>query len=1001
MVRRQCDRFAGETASVSAKARRSSSGVQTEALESRRLMAATMSESAVQVAATAAVTLPARQVENLDRGLIALHKGNGSVYLSWRLLGLDPSNIGFNVYRSVNGAAATKLNGSPITATTDYTSNGNNTSNSNAFFVRPVVNGVEQVASKTVTISANSTAKQYLSIPLVAPPNATTPDGVEHVYSANDASVADLDGDGEYEVLLKWVGEDGDAFGYTPNMYVDAYKLDGTRLWRIDLGKNIKAGAQFMQFLAYDLDGDGKAEVAMNTADGAVSGTGQIIGSATADYRTATGYTATTGPEFLTIFNGLTGAILASTNLSPARGSVTDWGDNYGHRSTTFNATIAYLDGQRPSIVFGRGIYHAMGGSYTNAKTELVAWDWRNGQLTKRWTFTAREGANAVNPTYVGQGNHNISVGDVDGDGKDEILWGAMAVNDNGAPLYSTRLGHGDAFHLADMDPSRPGLETFSPHESPTEYTRDTDGDGVVEDNGGSYRDAATGEVLFGIPGNGADVGRGVAMDIDPAPGFEMWTSADDGIWNVNGTRIQDKPSNMFQNFGIWWDADLYREMLDATTISDWNVSGGTGTGYRVNFDLDPSIGGVQQYAPGSTSNNSTKQTPALSGDILGDWREEVMFRTTDSTELRIFSTIIPAANRMVTLMHDVQYRESIAWQQNYYNQPPQTSFFLGNGMTTPPTPNVYYGGVATVYTRPDVYQAELAAYGGGVTLDSNNTGFNGTAFANFPAAGGYVQFNNVDGGIGGMITISFRNALGVTASRTGKLTVNGVAQNATFTSTTAWTNWTLYTVTVPLTPGAVNTIRLESTGQDLANIDELRVNAIVPNPPPTLSSIVIDDGTTQRSMVRKLAITFDRSVTLGSGAVEVKRNSTGALVPLVFSNPSGDGRTYVVTFTGSGIVGGSLADGIYTLTLRAAAVRDAYDQALAGGDQTITVHRFYGDNDGDRDVDNLDALRFRQAQGSASGQAAYRSWLDFDADGDVDNLDALRFRQRQGTSIS
>ena len=294
--------------------------------------------------------------------------------------------------------------------------------------------------------------------------------------------------------------------------------------------------------------------------------------------------------------------------------------------------------------------------------------------MTEVWTFTANEGSPTgnENPTYVGQGNHNLSVGDVDGDGRDEINWGAMAVDDDGTGLFSTGIGHGDAMHMSDMDPSNPGLEVFKPNESSWEYA----------DSAAVMYDAQTGAKLVKIPGTG-DIGRGVAGDIDPnSPGYELWATTDGYIYAADGTQLYSTPSNMFMNFLVWWDGDLSRELLDQTTISEWNNPG------RSNFILDPQSN--SQYAPGCSSNNSTKATPALSGDIWGDWREEVIWRTSDNQALRIFSTPIETDVRMVTLMHDLQYREAVAWQNVYYNQPPHPSFLLGAGMEVPTAPDVY-----------------------------------------------------------------------------------------------------------------------------------------------------------------------------------------------------------------------------------------------------------------------------------------------------------------------
>jgi rhamnogalacturonan endolyase len=633
-----------------------------------------------------------RQVELLDRGVVAIRRSTTQAYIGWRLLGTDPTGIAFNVYRAAGAGAPVKLNAAPLTTTTDFVDSTANFAVSNTYHVRAVINGVEQPAIKSFALAANATVGYYLEVPLQVPVGGTTPSGEAYTYTANDASVGDLDGDGEYEIILKWEptnAKDNAHSGYTGNVYIDAYKLNGTQLWRIDLGRNIRAGAHYTQFIVYDLDGDGRAEVSLKTAPGTVDGVGNFVlmgsDSATADYRNGSGYILA-GPEYLTVFNGQTGANMATVAYQPARGSVSQWGDSYGNRVDRFAGAVAYLDGERPSLVMSRGYYgpQSSGGS---ARNEIAAYDFRNGQLTLRWHFKAQRNINGANLNldYVGQGTHGISVADVDGDGKDEIVYGASVINDNGTGLYTTGWGHGDALHVSDMDPTRPGLEVFMPHEG-------TGGNGNVA---ASYRDAATGEMLANLPlavqytdANGnlqwPDVGRGVAADIDPTnPGFELWDSYHPDIYDVHGNALYAKPSNMFNNFLVWWDADLTRELLNGTTISEWNNPG------RSNFDLDPAVSGTQS-APGVTSVNGTKSTPSVSADLFGDWREEVVWPTTDSTRLRIFTTPIAATSRMVTLMHDTQYRVAIAWQNAAYNQPPHPSFYLGAGMSAPPAPAIY-----------------------------------------------------------------------------------------------------------------------------------------------------------------------------------------------------------------------------------------------------------------------------------------------------------------------
>lgn len=571
-------------------------------------------------------------MEWLNRGVVAVKVNNG-VFVSWRLLGTDPKDVSFNLYR--NG---TLVNGTPLTDVTNYVDTaGTNTS---TYQVKAIVNGREQDAEAPTSVWA----QQYLAVNLNRPGND---------YSANDASVGDLDGDGEYEIILKWDpsnAKDSAFSGRTSNVFLDAYKLNGKHMWRIDLGRNIRAGAHYTQFMVYDFDGDGKAEVAVQTADGTRDGGGTVIGNANADHRNGDGYILA-GPEFLTVFNGETGRILQTVDYPNPRGTVSSWGDNYGNRVGRFLAGVAYLDGKRPSMIFARGYY---------AKTMISALDWRDGKLTKRWTFTAD---GSQNQSYRGQGAHSLSIADVDGDGKDEIIYGAATIDDDGRGMYSTGLCHGDALHVTDIIPSRPGLEVFMVHEDP----------GCYNGRGLEVHDARTGQVLYYGSGEGDDVGRGVAGDIDPRhPGMEVWASRN-RMMTSTGQELPSKPSLM--NFMIWWDGDLLRELLNGTTIAKWNYQNGTSSNL-----LNPS---------GVASNNSTKSTPSLSGDLFGDWREEVIWRTTDSSQLRIYTTTIPSQHRFYTLMHNPQYRVAIAWQNTAYNQPPHPSFFLGEGMNPQPVPDI------------------------------------------------------------------------------------------------------------------------------------------------------------------------------------------------------------------------------------------------------------------------------------------------------------------------
>lgn len=594
---------------------------------------------------------PPRQVERLGRGVVAIHLEDGKVHVGWRLLGTDPEGVRFNVYRATGGAAPVKLNAQPLDGPTDWTDPTANLTRDNLYTVRAVQDGQEQPAGAPFRLAANTPARPYLTVPLQTPPG----------YAPNDASAADLDGDGEYDLVLHQAGrgKDNSQNGETDPPVLQGYKLDGTLLWTIRLGRNIREGAHYTQFLVYDLDGDGRAEVVCKTADGTTDGTGQVIGDPNADYRNPTGRILA-GPEFLTVFDGRTGKALATTAYDPPRHPTHQnptpdelkavWGDGYGNRCDRFLGCIAYLDGAHPSVVLARGYY---------TRTVLAAWDWRGGRLTHRWTF---DSDTPGNQKFAGQGNHNLSVADVDGDGRDEILYGGMAVDDNGRGLYSTGLGHGDAMHVSDLDPTRPGLEVFRIQER-------------FDDAGAHLFDARTGEVLWkkasvkaGADGEGP--GRGLALDIDPRyPGSECWVAGaglSGQLWDCKGNRIGDATPSV--NMGIYWDGDVLRELLDGTSITKWNYEQGR---------AEPLLNG-RSY--GCAANNGTKNNPCLVADLLGDWREEVIWRSADNQELRLFTTPLPTERRLPTLMHDPVYRLGVAWQNVGYNQPPHLGHYLDPG---------------------------------------------------------------------------------------------------------------------------------------------------------------------------------------------------------------------------------------------------------------------------------------------------------------------------------
>ncbi|MEO8018465.1 MAG: rhamnogalacturonan lyase [Pseudomonadota bacterium] len=652
-----------------------------------------------------------RYLEKLDRGLVAIQQSDGKVFLSWRLLASDPDGVAFNVYRETTRPAAgaqdparfaarpdaqtgaIRLNAQPLTAGTWLLDNTARLDRETDYYVTAVLAGTEQPRSAPFHIAAGAPPLPYHSIPLQTPPG----------YTPNDASAGDLDGDGQYEIVLHQTGvaKDNSQPGVTDPPIFQAYKLDGTLLWTINLGPNIREGAHYTQFLVYDFDGDGRAELVCKTADGTTDGTGKILGDAEANWLTPesagekpgsvtgprregtslAGFILS-GPEYLTVFDGLTGKVLASETYLPRRHPKTDnptpeqtketWGDSHGNRIDRFLAGVAYLDGERPSIVMARGYY---------TRTVLAAWDFRSkngvGKLKNRWVFDSD--SSEKNKAYRGQGNHQLSVADVDGDGRDEIIYGAAVIDDDGTGVYSTGWGHGDALHVGDLDPANPGLEVFDIQER-------------FDAQGMSLRDARTGKPLFTIPAVKADEsggdkgegpGRGVAFNIDPRfPGAESWAAGAgmSGMYDIHGKKfVEGRPAGLSTNFAIWWDGDLLRELLDQNVISKWNWQTQT---------VEPLL-----IAHNCTSNNGTKATPALSADIWGDWREEVIWRTRDNRELRIYTSTIPTPHRMVTLMQDPQYRLAVAWQNVAYNQPPHPSFYLDEAAPLPKKPAIRFAG--------------------------------------------------------------------------------------------------------------------------------------------------------------------------------------------------------------------------------------------------------------------------------------------------------------------
>ena len=711
--------------------------------------------------------IPGIQLDHLDRGLVAAGTSEG-VFLSWRLLGNEATGSSptglmgtdFNVYRDGQKLAT-------VTDSTNFVDRAGTAAS--AYQVRAVVGGVEVDNSA----SATPWGSNFKDIPLKKPADGVTPAGQAYTYSANDTSVGDVDGDGQYEFIVKWDpnnSKDVSQVGYTGNTYVDTYKADGTLLSRIDLGVNIRSGAHYTQLLVNDFDGDGRAELMMKTAPGTKSTSFTADGSVAAssfitmvqsdinagysntdDYRMSTadyyqhmvktfqGWTEhpevkaghwpatleeafgiapqykyplsqadaekltdyfmdvyapsrsarnnlrafegfiVSGPEYLTVFEGATGKELKTVAYTPGR---TDdglmWGDyamariEPGNRVDRFLAGVAYLDGKKPAAVFARGYY---------TRTTLATYTWDGANLSPVWNVDSGwtpmtnpfndspHGRDGTDPTYgrlTTQGFHSLSASDVDGDGKQEIVYGSATLDDDGSVLYTSfdtlptgsaapgeeaRLGHGDAMHVTDIDPNRPGKEIFTVHEG-----------AAYAPYGYAMRDAATGEVLFGAY-SGKDTGRGMIGDVDPSvPGIENWAI---GMQSADGRKLSSSAPGT--NMSIKWAADMTTQIINGSgeqtpTIDDWKR-------------------GRLLTADGTRTNNGTKGTPSLVADILGDWREEMVVRTADSSALRIYLSTEVTNHKLYTLMHDPQYRAEVARQNTAYNQPAYTDFYFASDM--------------------------------------------------------------------------------------------------------------------------------------------------------------------------------------------------------------------------------------------------------------------------------------------------------------------------------
>jgi rhamnogalacturonan endolyase len=647
-----------------------------------------------------------RQMERLDRGTVAVRRPEGGAFVSWRLLGNEPEDVAFNVYRQVgdNEDAVERVNAEPIAGATNLVDADAPAESALAYVVRAVVDGQEhEPAAPTIAWE-----KSYLEIPI---------EPIEG-YRPGDASVGDLDGDGELDIVLHQAsrGQDNSFPGITGTPVLDAYKLDGTKLWRIDLGKNIREGEHYTQFMVYDLDGDGRAEVVCKTADGTTDGQGKVIGDAEKDWRNHEERSRRygrilEGPEYLTVFDGRTGAALETVDYLPPRGPIDGWGgiggnaenDDYGNRCDRFLACVAYLDGERPSVVMCRGVY---------GRIVMAAWDWRDGELSVRWVFdTGMSYPPYKNASpFAGMGGHSLSVADVDDDGRDEIVYQAMVVDDDGRGLYSTGLRHGDAMFVTDIDPTRPGMEVFTVQEN-EEHAEE------FQTPGAAMRDARSGEILWSHS-PAVDIGGGMAADIDSRhAGFEAW-GGPGGLRNARGETIGPAPRET--GWTVWWDGDPLRELLspgrggfgrgggrrrgagrpgaDASQDAAAQLSG---TDRRQRRGFGGRATTVAKWDPDASDDEtlaeldgvSFSRGPCIQGDLIGDWREELLLVAPDGASLRLFTTTFPTDVRLTTLLHDAQYRLGLAWQNVVYNKPCYPSFFVGHGMETPPRAKIRVAG--------------------------------------------------------------------------------------------------------------------------------------------------------------------------------------------------------------------------------------------------------------------------------------------------------------------